>query len=240
MANCDSGNQTLDPYQTILDNASKITKTLENQAGGILPLVHTFRELGDAFPAEDISPTSAVNSALDKMTADALCAGKTDLAPINDLAEDCLNDALRGVRKYINDILGNMGDGIDLIADILALPENLLMKLFQKLWSLCDNISGLVDGLDGKIQCVSLSGQEDDYQDQIDILNGRINTVTDDLYLSDDGSFNPDKLMGGFQGELKDNIDLYEIRSNEVQADIEDNIKTTVDLTATVNPRRNF
>jgi hypothetical protein len=240
MANCDSGNQTLDPYQNILDSVDKATSTLELQSKEILPDVNIFTGLGDAFPPSSISPSNVVNDALDQMTADALCAGATDLAPINNLAEDCLNLALSGVRKYLNDMLQNMEDGIDLIADVLALPESTLMKQFQKLWKLCDNITGLIGSLDKKIQCVSLSDQADKYAAQIDALNGRVTQVTGDLKLADDGSFDPDTLMSGFQSELKDNINSYKTRSDNLQKEIQDNVANTVDTATTTTPKRYY
>jgi hypothetical protein len=240
MANCSSGNQTLDPHQSILDGISKATTTLENQSRSILPSVSSFRDLGNAFPADQISPSSTVNSALDKMTAEALCAGKTNLDPINQLAEDCLNEALKGVRKYLKDLLGNIESGIDLISEILALPESILMKAFQKIWKLCDNISGLVGSIDGKLQCVSLSEQASEYADQIQSIQDRVNSVTGDLKLSDDGKFDPDKLMEGFDSGLKSNINLYKTKSEAVQKDIKKNISNTVDLSATVVPKRFF
>ncbi len=235
---CNSGNQTLDPFQNILDSANKATDTLENQAKGIVPDIDLFDNLASSIT--EISPTATVNNALSKMTADALCAGTTNLAPINDLAEDCLNESLKGVKKYINDMLGNIEDGIDLIAEILALPENALMKQFQKLWKLCDSIGGLVNGIDTKIQCIALSEQAVEYQDQIDYLQDRVSTVTDDLKLADDGSFDPDILMADLDSDLKDNVNLFKERSDTVQTDITDGIASTVDLGATLNPKRKF
>jgi hypothetical protein len=133
-----------------------------------------------------------------------------------------------------------MEDGIDLIADVLALPESTLMKQFQKLWKLCDNITGLIGSLDKKIQCVSLSDQADKYAAQIDALNGRVTQVTGDLKLADDGSFDPDTLMSGFQSELKDNINSYKTRSDNLQKEIQDNVANTVDTATTTTPKRYY
>ena len=65
MANCDSGNQTLDPFQIILDATDRTVGTLEKQASDILPFVNDFRNQGDAFDPNDLSPTGVVNAALD-------------------------------------------------------------------------------------------------------------------------------------------------------------------------------
>lgn len=239
MATC-TGVDTLDPLQTILDQTSTKIFTLERQARGIKPFVDIFRTVGSAFPPALISPESTVNSALNEFTAEAICASSTDLAPINDLVEDCLGDALRGVKGYLSGILGKIEDGIDLIADILALPENVLMKQLQKIWKLCDDIAGLINSLDGKIQCVSTSSQGALYQSQIDDLNDRIDTVIDDLYLADDGSFDHERLMTGFHADLQTNIDSYKTRSENLQQEIQDEVSSTVDLTAMINPKNYF
>ena len=237
---CKDPNQTLDPMQTIINQTESKVNTLETQATGILPSVESFRAIGEGFDPADISSSAEVNSALNEMTAEALCASSTDLAPINDLTEDCLNEAIRGVKRYVNDMLQNMEDGIDLIDDILALPENQLMKLLQKIWKLSDNIKDLIRGIDKKLTCVSLSEQGAEYQDQIDALNDRVDTVTDDLYLADDGSFDGERLTDGFNTDLQDNILAYETRSTNLQGEIVDDISNTVDLTATVNPKNYF
>lgn len=237
---CTQANQTLDPFQIILDSSESKIDTLETQARDVQPFVDSFRTIGDAFPAGSISPAPVVDSALAEMTAEALCASSTELAPINDLAEDCLNEGLRGVKRYLNEILGNIEDGIDLIADILALPESTLMKLLQKIWKLVDDMANLISGIDTKLQCVSLSDQAAEYQSQVDALNTRVDTVTGDLYLEDDGSFNAEKMSDGFDTDLQDNLLSYKTRSDNVQKEIVNDVTDTVDLTATVNPKRFF
>ena len=151
---CQAANQTLNPHQILLDKVDRGLSTLEKQAALILPFVTQFRTDGTAFDPNNLSSTSAVNAAMTAFTKEAICASKTDLAPIDDFTEDCLNDILALVRKYLNDLLGNVEDGIDLIQDILNLPENALMKLLQKLWRLCNDIYNLIAGLDRKLQCV--------------------------------------------------------------------------------------
>ena len=243
MANCDAaaaGNQTLDPLQSIIDASEKKVNTLETQARDILPFVNDFRSQGEAFDPNDISDSTAVNSALNQMTAEALCASSTDLEPINELVEDCLNEAAGAVKKYINDILGNLEDGIDLINDILALPESAMFKLLQRIWNLCDNIKDLVGGIDTKLQCVSLHSQGAAYIDQIQALEARVNTVTDDLHLADDGSFDVDTLVDGFEDGLKDNMNDYKKRADDLQGEIADEIQTAVDLPTSINPQRFF
>lgn len=237
MANCNSGNQTLDPYQSIIDSVNNNIKTLENQSNLIKPFVDLFSSTAiDTIP----SPIGDVNSALSKFTADAICATSTDLEPINQLTSDCLNEASSAVRKYLNNIAGNIEDGIDLISDIVSLPEYTLMKLFQKIFGLTGNIKGLIGGIDSKIQCVSLSGSSSEYQSQIDDSTDRINSVLNDLKLSSDGSFDSDILLDGLDEDLKTNIKAYEERANSLETEIKTNISSTVDLAATVNPKRYF
>ena len=105
------GDKTLDPFQIILDTAEKSINTLETQSRDILPFVTDFRTQGDAL--EEVSDSSTVDDALSDFTKEAICASSTELEPINNFIEDCLNDALRGVRQYINDMLGNVEEGID-------------------------------------------------------------------------------------------------------------------------------
>ena len=235
---CDAGNNTLDPYQILLDAVEKSVATLEKQSRDILPFVTDFRSQGNDL--ENISDSSTIDAALADFTKEAICASKTDLAPINNFVEDCLNDILRGVNKYVRDMLGNIEDGIDLIQSILALPESALMKLIQKIWRLCDNIVSLVSGIDGKISCLSIADVGGDYTGQIEALNTRIGTVTDDLYLDADGSFNHEKLMTGFEQDLQNNLDAYKTRSDNLQSEIRSDVDSTISTVSTVNPKKYF
>ena len=240
MANCDSGNQTLDPFQTVLGALDTKVKSLENQSRRILPFVTSFRQQGNSFDENNISDSNVVDAALADFTKEAMCASQTDLQPINDFAEDCLNEALRGVRRYLKDILGNVEDGIDLIQSLSNLPENALMKLLQKVWRLCNDIGSLISALDIKITCITSKDDLGDYTDQVDDIQSRINTVTDDLYLDADGSFNQNKLMTGFNSSLAANLNAYKSRSDSLQSEIQDDIDATLNIPSTVNPRNRF
>lgn len=237
---CKDNSQSLDPLQIIIDATEKRIETLELQSSSIKPYVDSFRSIGEEFDPNNISNSSVVNSALDEFTAEAICAGSTSLAPINDLVADCLNEASRGVSQYLNDILKNIEEGIDFIQDILDLPESSLFKLLQKIWNLTNNIYDLVNGIDYKLQCVSISENASEYEDQTQALEARVNTVINDLYLDEDGSFDVDTLIDGFNSNLKNNIKSYKKRSDNLQSEIQDNVSNTIDLTATVNPRRFF
>jgi hypothetical protein len=236
---CQAANQTLNPHQILLDKVDRGLSTLEKQAALILPFVTDFRTQGTAFDPNNLSSTSAVNAALNAFTKEAICASKTDLAPIDDFTEDCLNDILALVKKYLNDLLGNVEDGIDLIQDILNLPENALMKLLQKLWRLCNDIYNLVAGLDRKLQCVVVNDKLGVYTAQVVALQTRIDTVIDDLYLADDGSFDSDRLMTGFNAGLQQNLNLYKSRSTALQQEITDDVNDVISVTTT-NPRNKY
>ena len=240
MASCDAGNNTLDPFQLILDAVDKTVGTLEKQSRTILPFVQDFRDQGSAFDPNDISDSTDVDNALKAFTKEAICASKTDLGPINDFVEDCLNDALRGVLRYLADVLGNIEDGIDLISEILALPESLLMKLLQKIWKLCRDINRLFGAIDGKLQCITSLDQSGQYTAQVDALQQRVSTVQDDLYLADDGSFDHERLMTGFEQDLFNNLDAYKKRSDALQSEIEADVGDVINLPSTVNPKGKF
>lgn len=240
MANCQEASNTLNPHQILLDKTDRDISTLEKWARDILPYVTSFREGGLAFDDGSLSPTSAVNAALNQFTKEAICASKTDLAPVDDFVEDCLNDILAAVKRYLNDLLGNIEDGIDLIDDLLNLPESFLMKLLQKLWKLCRDIRNLIAGLDRKIQCVVVNDKLNVYEAQVTALQTRIDTVIDDLYLADDGSFDSDRLMTGFSSGLQQNINLYKARSEELQQEIEDDVNDVIGSDRTTNPRSNY
>ena len=144
MANCQAANNTLDPFQTLLDKTDRGINTLEKEYANIITYVDSFRNTGFAFDPAQISNKSDVMAALNEFTDDAICASKTNLAPIDRFTEDCLNDILQQVKKYLNRILENVEDGIDLINDIIALPESTLIKLFQKIWKLCNAMSCII------------------------------------------------------------------------------------------------
>jgi len=234
MASC-VGNNTLDPYQSVIDAVNKGVVTLENQADFIQPYIDQF----DAIAATITTPTlpSALNAALNQFTADAICASKTDLEPINDLVGDCLLEATASVKRYIKNIMYNIEDGISLVTDLITLPEGVLFTYYQRIRGLADNIKDLVTGLNNKISCVPPTGG---YQSQIDDINTKINDVLDDLRLDVDGSFDPDTFLTGLASDLADNVKSYTTRADDLQDEIMDNISSTVDLTAAVNPKRYF
>ena len=240
MANCQEANNTLDPYQILLDKTDNMIATLEKQRSGILPFVDSFRNLGGAFDPLDITDPSVVNAALNEFTDEAICASKTDLAPIDRFTEDCLSDILQQVKKYLNRILENLFDGIDLINDIVNLAEYTLMKAFQGIWNLCRDIRDLVAGLDRKLQCVVINDELGIYTAQVVALEERVDTVIDDLFLAEDGSFDPAKLMTGFATGLQDNINLYKARADDLSVDIANNVNDTISATGNVNPKPNF
>lgn len=239
MANCNEANNTLDPYQILLDAVDKNVTTLEKQALGILPYVQDFRSQGEDFNPLDVSPENTVNMALNQFTSDAICASKTDLEPVNQFVEDCLNDILRGIKKYLNDILDNIADGVDLVEDVVALPESLLMKLMQQIWALVNNIKDLVGSIDGKLRCITSAEDADQYTDQVDALQTRVNNTIDSLYLGSDGSFDVDTLTNNFDLGLQNNLKLYKSRSDALQLEIKDNVDSVV-KSGLVNPKSKY
>jgi hypothetical protein len=238
MSNCGSNN-TLNPYLNIINSINYAVSTLELQSSSIVPFVNQFRLTGSVFNPSNVSPTNILDNALNQFTADAICAGSTDIGPLNELESSCLNLARTGITKYVNNILQNVEDGIDLITDIVNLPEYLLMKSLQKIWKLCQNIEGLIASIDKKVECISLSSQASNYESQINDLNDRINSVIGDLYLNDKGQFDPDTLMTGFNSDLKNNINSFKTRSDNIQSDIKTNI-SNVNVSSLVNPKTYF
>lgn len=230
-------NTSIDPLQNIIDSTTGQINTLEIQSNDIKGVVDSFRSQGTGFDVGSISPSNTVNIALESLNAEALCATSTDIAPINDLTEDCLNTAFAGIKKYANNILENIENGLDAISELITLPEGGLMKLLQKIERLTENIKDLISGIDKKLQCVSLSQQASEYASQIAALNSRVDQVTGDLYLDDDGSFNSDNLMTGFNANLKSNLDAYRSKAGTVQSEIEQTI-ASVTGTTTKNPKR--
>ena len=86
----------------------------------------------------------------------------------------------------------------------------------------------------------SSADQEGKYTAEVEALESRIDTVTGDLYLDDDGSFNHEKLIAGFDNGLQGNLDRYKARSDDLQLEIEEDIETTVNIPTTVNPKRKY
>lgn len=232
MANCDAGNNTLDPYQSLIDGINKTVTTLESQADFIIPLVDAF----DLVVASITEPTlpSAMTLALNKFTADAICAASTDLQPINDFVADCLTEAMSAVKRYLRNIYSNIDDGIDLITDLVTLPEYGLFKYYQKINGLADNIKDLITAIDNRIECIS----DESYDDQIDAITTRVNDVIDYLRLESDGSFDADTFLADLSGDLQTNMKAYATKAANLKTEIEANISSTVDLTASVLPKR--
>ncbi len=229
----------LDPYEILLSTLDKNVTGLERQSRLIKPQITSFRTDGLGF-TEDISPINTVNAAMDEYTPEAIKAGPTDIEPINEFINDCLAEAVAGFRRYINNILNTIEDGIDLIDAILALAENLLMKQIAKITKLVNSIQSLISAADTQINCITSLDDIGKYTAQVELIENRMDDVIDDLYLADDGSFDEDRLMTGFNVDLKNNIKAFDARSIELQAEIQDNITETVNIPTTINPRNRF
>jgi hypothetical protein len=231
---------SLDPFEILLGDLNKNVSVLENQSRLIQPFVSKFRSEGLGFNPADISPASEVESAMADFTPEAIGAGKSDIEPINEFVDDCLAAALAGIKRYVREILKNIEDGIDLIQSILDLPESILMKQLQKIWRLCSDIKSLISSLDIKITCITSKDDTGKYTQQVEDIQNRIDTVIDDLYLADDGSFDDEKLMTGFDNDLKVNMITYKSRADSLQNEINENIETTVNVPTTLNPKNRF
>jgi len=234
---CNQGNNTLDPYQSIIDGINKGVATLEKQAGIIQPVIDEFDDIADAITTPTLP--SALNVALNNLTAEAICASSTDLEPLNDLTADCLLEAAAAIKRYTKNIKSNLEEGTKLIVDIITLPEGVLFTLFQKIRGLADDIKDLVTALNNKIECISLSDSAIEYQSQIDDINDKINDVIDELRLSDDGSFDADTFLADLGTDLQDNIKAYQTKVDDVQGEIETSI-AAVTTSSTVNPKSYF
>ena len=233
--------QTLDPYANILDNLSRSVTGLEVQRDEVVPEVLGFRTAGLVFPPEDVSPRTQVDDALEEFKPEAIKAGVTDVALINDLVDDCYNEAVAAIRRYTNKILGNIENGISRIDEIIALPENLLMEQLQKVWKLTDSIQGLIGAMDSKINCVADSSHAPTYIDQIQGIEDRIDEVLDNLKLDPvTGAFDQSILMDGFDIDLSGNLDAYKLRADELQLEIANNILQGTNIPPTVNPKKRF
>lgn len=233
---CDSGKKTLNPFEIVLDSIDSKTSSLEKQAGIILPSVDEFRLEGLNFDLNDLSPINIVADALGDFTKEAICASETDLAPINDFVADCLNDALRGVLNFLAEILPNLESSMDLISSLVLLPEFNLMSLLQGVWGAVDDISELIASLDLKLSCITSS----EWSTQIDEIQARINTVTTDLYLNDDGTFDQNKMMDGFDSGLTININAFKVRSDILQTEILNDVFKVISIPTTINPSNRF
>ena len=233
---CNNGNQVLDPYQNIINGLNVSAKALENAADFIQPTIDLFDAASDAI----LTPTlpTALNHALNQFTADAICASKTDLEPINQLTADCLYEATAAVKRYMKDILNNIGDGILLVNDLITLPEGILFTYFQQIWGLTTDIKDLVTAIDWRIECVAL--KTPDYNDQILGITTRVNDVIDQLRLDTDGSFSAPVFCKNMTAPLKANMEAYETRANDLMKEINTNITETIDLSVNVNPKRYF
>jgi hypothetical protein len=77
------------------------------------------------------------------------------------------------------------------------------------------------------------------YTAQVTALEARIDAVTSQLYLDDDGSFNHTKLMTGFSSGLQSNLNSFKARSDELQQEIRDDVDDVIGFTTT-NPRSKY
>lgn len=233
---CNNGNQVLDPYQSIINGLNESVTALENAADFAQPTIDFFDNAVDAITTP--TPAGALNTALNKFTADAICASKTDLEPINQLTADCLYEATAAVKRYLKDIVGILEEGTKLIIDIMTLPEGIVFTYFQQVRGLVGPIKDLVTAIDFRIECVPL--KTPDIEDQILGINTRVNDVIDQLRLEPDGSFSVDAFCADLGSDLKANVAAYDTKVTDLQAEIETTVSDTIDLSANVVPKGYF
>jgi len=233
---CNNGNQVLDPYQSTINGLNKTMAALENAADFIQPTIDQFDAAVDAITTPTLP--SALNTALNQFTAEAICASKTDLEPINQFTADCLYEATAAVKRYLKDISSIMEEGTKLIVDIMTLPEGGLFTYFQKVRGLTTDIKDLVTAVNWRIECVAL--KTPDYEDQILGIETRLNDVIDQLRLEPDGSFSVDAFCADLSTDLKANVEAYQTKVDNLQSEIEQTISDTIDLSVNVNPKRYF
>ena len=234
MASCPLLQNTLDPYQSIIDGINKSVNTLENQATIIDPIITQFDALATTITSPMANNLFLIE--LNKLTADTICASSTHLQPINDFIADCLNEATAAVKRYLRNILSNIEDATGILLDGLTTPERLLLTLYQKIRVLTDSIKDLITGINNKIECITSAPDAASYSDQIDDINDDIKDVTDNLRLLDDGSFDADTFLAGVATDLKANVLSYSDHADDLEQEINDNVSNTIDSSATVNP----
>jgi hypothetical protein len=233
---CNNGNQVLDPYQSTMNGLNKTITSLENAANFIQPTIDLFDAAVDAITTP--TPAGALNTALNQLTAEAICASKTDLEPINQLTADCLYEATAAVKRYLKDIVGILEEGTKLVIDIMTLPEGLLFTYFQKVRGLTTDIKDLVTAVDWRIECVAL--KTPDYNDQVLGIQTRVNDVVDQLRLEPDGSFSVDSFCANLSTDLKSNVVAYDTKVTSLKEEIETTVSDTIDLSANVVPKGYF
>lgn len=233
---CNNGNQVLDPYQSIMNGLNKNITALENAADFIQPTIDLFDNAVDA--VDSPTPAGALNTALNQFTAEAICASKTDLEPINQLTADCLYEATAAVKRYLKDITSVLEEGTKLIIDIMTLPEGGLFTYFQKVRGLTTDVKDLVTVIDWRIECFVL--KQPDYADQLLGITTRVNDVIDQLRLEPDGTFSVDSFCSGLSTDLKSNVVAYDTKVQDLQSEIETTIAETIDLSVNVVPKRFF
>lgn len=227
----------LNPFETLLDGLDKKVGVLERQSDSIKPEVDSFRNDALGFDPNDINSAATVNAAMAAWTPESIGAGTTDIEPINEFIDDCLADALAGINRYLKNILGNIEDGVDQVQDLAEKP---LWQLLQKIKTLVADINRLISALDIKITCITSNDDLGQYTTQVEAIQDRIDTVIDDLYLTEDGNFDVDTLTNGINANLADNMKTFNNRSEVLEQEIQDNVSTTVNLPTTLNPRNRF
>ena len=233
-----TSNKSLVPNDSMLNGASKKISDLEKQAALIRPTLQGFRD--DLLGFTNVSPSNVVDSALSDFTANSICAGYDDMSGLEKLEAQCLSDALNGLRSYLDDLLQNLEDGMDLISSLLSLPEFNLMKIFQTLSRLMSRFGGLFSSLDVKITCIANNNPSSHVQSELQSIQDRSDAIFDEFPIDENGQFSSDKLLEGCDPDLKVNMKSFETRSNTLKKEIEANIAKKLNDIGNLNPKRYF
>ena len=173
---------------------------------------------------DTITGASAMQSALDDLTTDAIGVESDTRELAERFAGSCLDSVVNGVQDVIDTLGTAIGDAFDTVASLSALPEKALSQAIASILTNMDNYNfpDYIDELDGLLGCMSDQTDLAECQSLISSYTDRINQVIDDLYLGDDNVFSVDSYLVNIPGansNLVRNLKLAGDQITQVNAD---------------------
>jgi hypothetical protein len=213
-----------------LENARDI---LKNQADA-------FIEDALGFNLDDLStPSEMTDDVVNNLTPENMGCDESAISVVGGFIGNCafaqLSELARKIKKLNKDL-------VDIVTDLLSVPENLLCQALQDFFGLFEGygMDNILDALDLKIFCITSSEDAAKYADDIQDINDRIDAVVDDLPMTDTGDFDIDELTEDLDEDLSNNLKIYQAQAESSVAESREDLQKAKASASNLHPANRF
>lgn len=213
---------------------------LENARDVLKYKAEAFIEEATGFDLTQLSsPSEMTDDVVNNVTPETMGCDEGVIQAAEDFVANCAFAQLSALARKIKRLNKDL---IDIISDLLSIPEKLLCKALQDFFSLFEGYGtkDILNALDFRILCITSSKDAARFADDINDINDRINTVVDDLPMDDSGEFDIDQLTADLDTDLSSNLKTYQDQAQSTVAKSRKNLVAAKSSASELNPVNRF